>query len=82
MQTIPYLDTDAVLSCLTFDKCYLVFAGDRWLVFNAVDEAAGATTTSVVEDLHRSRLITWETQPAPHTGVRWVATEDAERVVA
>ncbi len=82
MQTIPYLDVDAVLACLIFDGCYLVFDGCRWLIFNAVDEAAGATSEGVVEDLHRSHLITWETLPAPRTGVRWVASPDAERVVA
>ena len=73
MQTLPYLEADAVLDCLRTSGCYLRHVCRQWIIYNVHGEAAGATSAGEVEHLERLSLITWETAPS---GRRWIATEE------
>ncbi len=70
MESIPYLGVSAILRAMRHGA-YLMYDGIGWLLFNAADEPAGATTTDVFNDLRYAYGITWETNPT-RAGVRWV----------
>lgn len=80
MRDIPFLGSDAILELMRKDGAYLLYDGIGWLLFNAVDEAAGATSSDVVEDLHHRRLIAWEAHTPTRAGVRWIATQEPVRI--
>lgn len=80
MQTLPFLDEEAILASLDAGAYLRLPAGgsmERWTIYNAADEPAGYTWPGVFASLLGREAIE-AALPPDSSEVRWVATQKQE----